>query len=97
MELTKRQFCLSLLTATFIRLSHSAATLDQWQALNRTVGGRLYHGVPVAKPCFSQFSPTNGTMDSESPNQEACAQVMAGYDTSGYITNQFGGYTNVSA
>jgi hypothetical protein len=58
MELTKRQFVLSLLTAIFIRLSYSAATPDQWQALNATVGGSLYVAVPVAKPCFSQFSPT---------------------------------------
>ena len=97
MKLTKRQFGLSLLTATFVRLSHSAATPHQWEALNVTVGGRLYAGVPVAKPCFSQFSSTNRIMGSGSPNQEACGRAIAGYDTSDYITSQFGGYTNVSA
>lgn len=97
MEFTKRQFGLSLLTATFIRLSHSAATPEQWQALNATVGGKLHLGTPVAKPCFSQYSITNGTVGSQSPDQEACDEAVIGYDTSKYITSQFGGYANVSA
>ncbi|CAI6340549.1 unnamed protein product [Periconia digitata] len=54
MEFTKRQLRLSLFTATFFRLCHSTATLEQWQTLNATLGGRLHAGVPIAESCFSQ-------------------------------------------
>lgn len=36
-------------------LGQSLAVAPDWDGLKRQVGGRLFSGVPFAKPCFSQF------------------------------------------
>lgn len=49
-------------------------TTPDWDALNATVSGRLYRGVPYAKACFSTF---NG--ESMSVDDEACSVMQKEY------------------
>ncbi|KAF8586167.1 FAD-binding domain-containing protein [Ramaria rubella] len=49
-------------------------TPDQWAALNTSVEGRLFAGVPFAKPCFSMFEGREVGVDGE-----GCEGVQRGY------------------
>lgn len=51
-----------------------APSVADWAALNETVGGRLYHGRPFAKACFSTY---NG--NKVVPNTAECAYVQENY------------------
>ncbi|KAF8901508.1 FAD-binding domain-containing protein, partial [Gymnopilus junonius] len=60
-----------------------------WAALNHTVGGRLYHGYPFAKSCFSTF---NG--NKVVPDAAECSYVQENYYNSHMNrAHAFGGYT----
>lgn len=58
-----------------------------WQALNVTVGGKLYLGEPFEKPCFSTFdgSPIN-------PDPAACVTIQQNYTDPSFRVQQFGAY-----
>jgi hypothetical protein len=48
-------------------LGTRSATQSDWDALNSSVDGRLFAGVPFARPCFESF------------NSSACEEVRNGY------------------
>ncbi|KAF8176027.1 FAD-binding domain-containing protein [Pholiota molesta] len=59
-----------------------------WDALNATVSGRLYRGVPYAKACFSTFNGESMTVD-----DEACSVMQKEYfDVHLPRSYQFGGF-----
>ncbi|KAJ7583508.1 FAD-binding domain-containing protein [Mycena floridula] len=64
---------------------HDAA---KWKALNATVQGRLFNGIPFARPCFQQAAP--GTLGNFSA--EGCAAVTAEYLDSPTLASSFGAY-----
>ena len=45
-----------------------------WAALNASVGGRLFPGVPFAKPCFPEYKGWVSSVDTEE-----CEQVKKSY------------------
>ncbi|KAJ6575616.1 FAD-binding domain-containing protein [Mycena vulgaris] len=55
----------------------------QWNALNRTVNGRLHSAVPFARPCF-QLSALAGSFD-----EAACDLVMVNYLNSNIRSDTF--------
>lgn len=61
-----------------------APGVDDWNALNQTVHGRLFKGIPMAKPCYPGGSFVQ------------CAGVQFDYNNNENIPNYFGGYENVS-
>ncbi|KAF1355969.1 FAD binding domain-containing protein [Lizonia empirigonia] len=48
-------------------------TLQQWEQLNQTVGGHLYHTIPLGAPCYR---------NSTSFNQDTCSIVQSNYNSS---------------
>ena len=64
----------SLNFATSPLCGPSAPTAAAWASLNETVGGRLYHGHPFAKACFSTYNGNKVT-----PNLAECAYVQENY------------------
>jgi hypothetical protein len=46
----------------------------RWTALNASVGGRLFPGVPFAKPCFSRYEGWESGVEIE-----GCEDVRRGY------------------
>lgn len=69
----------------------SRVSTGQWAKLNKTVGGRLAQGLPLAAPCYSQV---NGR-----PNLQAdpskCEAIQAQKTSSPFLTTQFGTYIYV--
>lgn len=68
----------------------SSITTAQWNSLNQTVGGRLYQGAPIAKPCFTFY---NGAQSN--PDLAQCKAVQDGYVDEVSIANNYGGFVNV--
>ncbi|KDR75664.1 hypothetical protein GALMADRAFT_226306 [Galerina marginata CBS 339.88] len=66
----------------------SAASLQQWNLLNFTVGGRLHTGTPFSQPCFS--SSAGGVSDGT--NADACAAVQTNYINRLFRSDHFGAY-----
>ncbi|PPQ74692.1 LOW QUALITY PROTEIN: hypothetical protein CVT26_007602 [Gymnopilus dilepis] len=56
---------------------------QDWNTLNRTVGGRLQVGVPLAQPCFSRPTPYNVAQ---------CLDVQSNYADHVYRSDNFGAY-----
>lgn len=63
---------------------------EDWQALNKSVGGQLFATLPVGLPCYDNF---NG--EPRSPDEAACANVVANKKNMTFLTTQIGGYTQV--
>ncbi|KAF8912199.1 FAD-binding domain-containing protein [Gymnopilus junonius] len=87
-------FEIDALTFPSLDLAHSSLcgpltpSVADWAALNETVGGRLYHGYPFAKPCFSTY---NG--NKIVPNTAECAYVQENYVNNHMNrSHAFGGY-----
>ncbi|KAK7044629.1 FAD-binding domain-containing protein [Favolaschia claudopus] len=66
-------------------------TLEQWRALNSSVGGKLHVGVPVARPCFRLAAPGVGG----TTNATECSAVRQGWGDSLFLVEHFGAYLNV--
>ncbi|KAJ3513634.1 hypothetical protein NLJ89_g2843 [Agrocybe chaxingu] len=64
------------------------ATQAGWKALNATVGGRLYVGVPFSQPCFSRTSSNAVNV----PNPAQCGEIQALYEDHLFRSSRFGGY-----
>jgi hypothetical protein len=60
-----------------------------FNALNKTLGGTLARGVPLAEPCYSNY---NGT--ATTPNSAQCSTVQTNYENELFIAQNFGGYDN---
>src|ERR1700760_233129 len=58
-----------------------------FNALNRTLGGTLSRGIPLAAPCYSNDTSTI-------PNSISCSTIQANYDDELFIAENFGGYEN---
>lgn len=88
-----RLFC-GLLFAFFLVARSKAATptAAQWAALNQTVNGRLFAGVPLAQSCYSSY---NG--NATTPDAAVCSAVQANYTGSNYISDNYSGFMNVTA
>ncbi|KAJ7634764.1 FAD-binding domain-containing protein [Roridomyces roridus] len=69
-------------------LAAAASSLDHWNALNSSVGGRLYVGIPLARPCF-ELADTAG-----STNATQCEAVRNGWTNSLFLVDQFGAFMN---
>ena len=63
---------------------------DDWDSFNRSVGGRLFAGLPVGLPCYDNF---NGIPKSVDKN--ACDVVEGNRNNMDYLTTQMGGYSQV--
>jgi hypothetical protein len=78
------------------RLSSAAAqasliSSSEWQALNKTVGGRLHaDGTPFARACFQAADGLSG-----GPDATACAAVQAGYNSADFRKQAYGSYMSV--
>lgn len=68
----------------------SRVSPEDWQALNKSVGGQLFATLPVGLPCYDNF---NG--EPRSPDEAACANVVANKNNMTFLTTQVGGYTQV--
>ena len=63
---------------------------SEWTALNTAVEGRLYPGIPLARPCFSSY---NGVQTPVTPAQTAeCAEVRTNYRNRVYRTSKFSNF-----
>jgi hypothetical protein len=62
-----------------------------FDALNKTLGGSLQIGRPLAAPCFSNYDGTSVT-----PDSAECSIVQSGYTNETFIAQHFGGYQNVN-
>lgn len=58
--------------------------------LNGTVGGRLRAGIPLAEPCYSNYSGRAVT-----PDPAACAVVQQNYTSDLFIADHYSGFINV--
>lgn len=65
----------------------SSITAAQWEALNTTLGGKLYTALPFSAPCFSVVDGVNVTTDTT-----ACAAIEANYTNPLYRVEQFGAW-----
>ncbi|TVY32503.1 FAD-linked oxidoreductase, partial [Lachnellula subtilissima] len=80
-------FAFSLVT----RSQAATPTPAQWAALNQTVNGRLFAGVPLAQSCYSSY---NGT--ATTPDAAACSAVQSNYTANNYISDHYGGFMNTN-
>jgi hypothetical protein len=86
-------FLPSVLIVICVASSSRAAALPtqaQWAKFNRTINGRLFHGIPLAEPCYANYNGTTTT-----PNSAACSAVQAGYTNTTYLAGQYSGFANV--
>ncbi|PPR04434.1 hypothetical protein CVT26_002263 [Gymnopilus dilepis] len=65
-----------------------SATTSDWNALNRTVGGRLKAATPFARPCFSLVDGGKPNM----PNATACTEVQSRWEDHLFRSDNFGAY-----
>lgn len=65
---------------SYVQYSVAVPTLDQWAQLNVTVGGRLFQGEPLAKPCY------------ENPTSAECAFIAKNYLNETFIASNYGGF-----
>lgn len=76
----KHLLSLPLVVICVVPMALSAAiddvTKKQWKALNDSVDGRLFAGVPFARPCF----PKAGGKVAGKADEAGCAQVMQEYN-----------------
>lgn len=70
--------------------SIAQVTLSQWESLNASVSGRLYHNAPLAKNCFKSF---DGSDTGVVPELE-CDLVQRGYCSENLRTNHPAGQIN---
>lgn len=68
----------------------SRVSPEDWQALNKSVGGQLFATLPVGLPCYDNF---NG--EPRSSDEAACANVVANKNNMTFLTTHVGGYTQV--
>ncbi|KAF8517612.1 hypothetical protein JB92DRAFT_2905024 [Gautieria morchelliformis] len=61
----------------------------RWAALNASVGGRLFPGVPFAKPCFAKYEGWESGVEIE-----GCEGVRRGYGNESIRTSSRGGQIN---
>ena len=64
---------------------------EAWKALNESVHGRLFAGLPIGFPCYDNF---NGKQKQTDP--AACEMVEANKNNSNWLVTQMSGYTQVS-
>ncbi|TVY15434.1 FAD-linked oxidoreductase, partial [Lachnellula arida] len=88
----ERLFCGLLFAFSLVTRSRAATpTAAQWAALNQTVGGRLFAGVPLAQSCYSSY---NGT--ATTPDTAVCSAVQSVYTASSYIGGNYAGFMNTN-
>lgn len=90
LSIFKLCFTSAELLATRDSSSISRISPEDWQALNKSVGGKLFATLPVGLPCYDNF---NG--EPRSPDEAACANVVANKKNMTFLTTQIGGYTQV--
>lgn len=78
------------LLATRDSLPISRVSPEDWQGLNNSVGGKRFATLPVGLPCYDNF---NG--EPRSPDEAACANVVASKNNMTFLTTQIGGYAQV--
>ncbi|KAJ7634766.1 FAD-binding domain-containing protein [Roridomyces roridus] len=66
----------------------AASSVDHWNALNSSVGGRLHVGIPLARPCF-ELADTAGSTDATQ-----CEAIRNGWTNSLFLVDQFGAFMN---
>ncbi|KAI9772777.1 MAG: hypothetical protein M1839_002322 [Geoglossum umbratile] len=76
----------------FLTLSSAKPTLrnspsPDWEALNRSVNGRLHTVTPFALPCFSSYQG-----QTSQPSADLCTAVQRNYTSALFRTDTFGGY-----
>ena len=64
---------------------------EKWQELNDTVGGRLFHGLPMAYPCYNNYQ---GSLKGSDVN--SCTAIELQKTDTEFVANQSGGYILVS-
>lgn len=74
------------LVALVVGTVHSATvpTTYEWNALNETVGGRLFTAKPFALPCFPDFDGHSVT-----PNEAGCDVVQENYLNNTFRSSRF--------
>lgn len=65
---------------------------QQWASLNKTVGGRLARGRPVAAPCYAMY---NGSLNTQVDLNE-CSTIQQNRKDSTFLANHIGGFEEVS-
>jgi len=88
--LTPAFFALQLAEVSAVTPTLQSIDAAQWNALNRTVNGRLYSATPIAQSCFSKFN--NQTFE---PDLQACAQVQSGYTSPEFRSAHYSAFMNV--
>lgn len=68
----------------------SRVTPEDWRALNKSVGGRLFATLPVGLPCYDNF---NG--NASKPDEAKCDIVEKNKGDMTFFTTEMGGYTQV--
>ncbi|KIK56944.1 hypothetical protein GYMLUDRAFT_229963 [Collybiopsis luxurians FD-317 M1] len=64
-------------------------TISDWNALNNTVGGRLFTAIPFASSCFSEVDGRTVT-----PLQEQCDIIQQHYSNATFRSSQFNNFMN---
>ncbi|KAL2827202.1 FAD-binding domain-containing protein [Aspergillus cavernicola] len=84
---------LGLVEARSSRVTVSLASVNQsaWDALDRSVGGRLYDGEPMLAPCYIRY---NGQV--QRPDIGECVVLQQNRTKLGFASNEFGGYQNAN-
>ncbi|KIK56952.1 hypothetical protein GYMLUDRAFT_1012473 [Collybiopsis luxurians FD-317 M1] len=67
----------------------TVSTISDWNALNNTVGGRLFTAIPFSSSCFSEV---NG--HSVTPDQEQCDIIQQNYSNATFRSSQFNNFMN---
>lgn len=76
---------------TSICIGRALASPPDWNALNTSVGGRLYTTTPFELPCFSTFDGQPVTAD-----PAACASIQGNYTDGVFRVERFSAYMDVS-
>jgi hypothetical protein len=71
--------------------SNAWPSYADFASLNKTLGGTLGFGVPLAEPCFGTY---NG--QTLAPNLVQCLALESEYTNETFIAEHFGGYQNVN-
>jgi hypothetical protein len=87
-----RTQCVSLCSWWCLAIHLSlAASVSDWNALNASVGGRLFSATPLSLPCFSYYEG-----QSRAPQPAQCREVQQAYLKPTYRAEHFGAYMYVS-
>ncbi|PWY82171.1 FAD-binding domain-containing protein [Aspergillus heteromorphus CBS 117.55] len=73
------------------RSSLSAISQEKWDALSKSVGGRVHDGEPFLAPCYDNY---NGKL--KVPDYAECTLLQSNRSSSVFIAGYFGGYQNAN-